>query len=92
MTAPAEPTLLHIPCPKGHELEVPPDMLNQDVLCPHCNTQFRLREKDSVEYKRKREIEIERRDYKRGQVWLNWAIAAAVIVVLGLIIMIAASR
>jgi hypothetical protein len=90
--APAAPTLLHIPCPKGHELEVPPDMLNQEVLCPHCNTQFKLRERDSVEFKRKREIELERRDFKRGQAWLNWAIVAAVIVVLGLIIMIAASR
>ena len=90
--APAEPTLLHIPCPKGHELEVPPDMLNQEVLCPHCNTQFKLRERDSVEFKRKREIELERRDFKRGQAWLNWAIVAAVIVVLGLIIMFAASR
>lgn len=89
--AETEPALLHIPCPNGHELEVPPEMLEQDVLCPHCQTQFRLRSKDSVEHRRKRELEMERREYQRGQAWLNWAIAFAVIVVLGLIIMMFAN-
>src|SRR5437016_1101541 len=36
---PEEPEILHIPCPNGHELETPVDMLDQDVLCPHCNAQ-----------------------------------------------------
>src|SRR5687768_12387862 len=44
--APAEPELLHIPCPNGHELETPLDMLDQEVLCPQCNAQFRLRRKN----------------------------------------------
>jgi DNA-directed RNA polymerase subunit RPC12/RpoP len=84
-----EPDLLHIPCPKGHELEVPRDMLGQEVLCPHCNAQFLLKERDSVESKRRHEEEQARRDIRLGNAWLNWAIIVAVLVVLGLIIMIA---
>jgi hypothetical protein len=64
-------------------------MLGQDVLCPHCQVQFRLREKDSVEYKRRRDQELERRERKAGKMWLNYAIIAAVLVVLGLIVLIA---
>jgi hypothetical protein len=82
---PAEPEILHIACPNGHELETPRDMLNQDVLCPHCNVQFRLREKDSVEYKRRQQQEVERRDRKAGRMWLNYAIVAAVLVVIGIV-------
>lgn len=88
----AEPTsagLLHIPCPKGHELEVPRDMLNQFVECPHCQAQFHLRERDSVEYRKKHAAEQERRWERAGQTWLQWAIIFAVLVVLGLITLIA---
>ena len=66
------------------------DMLDQDVLCPQCNAQFRLRKVDSVEYKRK-QAEAERiREIKAGNFWLNTAIVAAVLVgllILGLIAM-----
>jgi hypothetical protein len=86
---PEEPKLLHIPCPNGHELEVPPDMLEQDVLCPQCKTQFTLREKDSVEYKRHQEQEEERRAKRIEQFWLKLSIGMAIVVVLGLIIMFA---
>lgn len=85
------PPLLHIPCPKGHELEVPPEMLNEDVMCPHCGEQFRLKEKDSVEYKRKRQEEEERRIARAGKLWFNWAIVIAVGVVLFLVFLIAVS-
>lgn len=84
-----EPKLLHIPCPKGHELEVPLDMLNQDVMCPHCGEQFRLRERDSVEFKRKQAELEERRVARAGKLWFNWAIVIAVGIVLFLIILIA---
>lgn len=87
----AEPDLLHIPCPNGHELETPKDMIGQDVLCPHCEVQFRLREKDSVEFKRKKQRDEEIRDRKTGNAWFNWAVVVAVIVLLGLIIMIAST-
>lgn len=83
--------LLHIPCPKGHELEVPRDMLNQFVECPQCQAQFTLRERDSVEFKKKHSAEMERRWEKTGQAWLQWAIIFAVLVVLGLVTLIALS-
>jgi hypothetical protein len=47
--------------------------------------QFRLREKDSVEYKRRRQQDVERRERKAGKMWLNYAIVAAVLVVIGII-------
>jgi Zn finger protein HypA/HybF involved in hydrogenase expression len=88
--APAEPELLHIPCPNGHELETPLEMLDQDVLCPQCNAQFKLRRKDSVEYKRKKELHETLQLERTGSLWLNIAIVAIVFVAIlfiGLIIM-----
>lgn len=90
--APAEPELLHIPCPNGHELETPLDMLDQDVLCPQCNAQFRLKRKNSVEYKKKKELEENIRLEKIGSLWLTWAIVAVVVVVVGLLGLIIASN
>ncbi len=83
--------LLHIPCPQGHELEVPREMLNQFVECPHCQAQFHLRERDSVEYRKKYAADQQRKWDQRGQAWLQWTIILAVIVVLGLITLIALS-
>lgn len=68
--SPKEPRLFHIPCPNGHELETPEDMLNEDVVCPHCYTQFQAREKDSIEYKKRKEREREIREMKTGKMWL----------------------
>ncbi|MBC7856804.1 MAG: hypothetical protein IAF94_25520 [Pirellulaceae bacterium] len=88
--APAEQELLHIPCPNGHELETPLDMLEQEVLCPQCNAQFRLRKKDSVEYKRKKAEAEQLKEIKTGNLWFNIAIVAAVLVgilVMGLVAM-----
>ncbi len=83
-----QPRMLHIPCPNGHELETPEDMLGQEVLCPHCNAQFKLRERDSVEFRRQRAAEFERIHRRKGKNWMNWAIALGVIVVLGVLGMI----
>ncbi len=85
----AGPTMLHIPCPNGHELEVPPDMIGQDAMCPHCGSQFLLREKDSAEAKRRKAQQLELKDYKAGKNWLMWAVIFAVLVLIGLILMIA---
>lgn len=87
-TGEQEEKLLHIPCPNGHVLDTPLDMLGQEVMCPHCEAQFLLREKDSVEYKRRRRLEEERKEQRAGKLWLNWAIVFVVIVVLGLAILI----
>jgi hypothetical protein len=80
--------LLHIPCPNGHELETPREMLGQDVLCPYCQAQFRLREKDSVEHKRRRAEEQARRERRQSRAWFNWSIVALVLVVLGILFLI----
>jgi hypothetical protein len=80
--------LYHVPCPNGHELETPRDMFGQDVLCPHCNVQFTLRESDSVEYRRQRDAQLAARDAARAKLWLNWAIAIAILVGLALVGMI----
>ena len=82
---------LHIPCPNGHELETPPDMLNEDVMCPHCGVQFTLRERDSIEFKRTQREKREREEHETGQKWFTWAIVIAVVIAVGLITMIAVS-
>jgi hypothetical protein len=85
----AGPQMLHIPCPDGHMLETPPEMVGEEVICPHCGRQFTLREKDSVEHKRKKKEERERRDIRAGKRWFTWAVVICAVVVIGLILMIA---
>jgi len=85
----AIPLVHEIPCPKGHILEAPHELLEQYVLCPVCNTRFRLKYKNSLATRRKYEQEMEARDAQSGAFWLKAAIGLAVIVVAGLIFMIA---
>jgi hypothetical protein len=83
-----EEVLLHIPCPNGHELETPPEMIGKRAKCPHCGAEFRLKRELSVEYFRQQEI-LERRQEK---FWFQLAIVAAgfvVVVVLAMIIIVA---
>ena len=75
--------MLHIPCPNGHELETPPDMIGQWVMCPHCHVEFRLRQEKSLEYLRQREVQ----DQKRSEFWFRLSILAAALVVFALLIM-----
>lgn len=80
-----EPRIVRIPCPQGHELQTPMDMVNQDVLCPICNTQFHLRYQDSIEFKEE-QAELRRlKDAQLNQAALKWAIIAAVVVVVGIL-------
>jgi hypothetical protein len=89
---PAAPTeeepkeeLFHIPCPGcGYDLETPKDMLGQDAQCPHCSRQFRLKRRDSREYKEAQE----RKEQEFGRKAVKAAIVAAVIVGLGLATMV----
>lgn len=79
-----EPQIVRIPCPQGHELQTPMDMVQQDVLCPICNTQFHLRYEDSIEFKEE-QAELRRIKAERmNQVALKWSIGSAVAVVLGI--------
>lgn len=84
---PSRERTVHIPCPQGHELETPWDMLGQDALCPICNVQFKLKYELSREF----ETRQKQREYRLGKKWLNWAIAAAILVGLGLLTLVAVS-
>lgn len=81
-------SLLHIPCPNGHELEVPMDMLGQNALCPHCGVEFRLKREKSIEFL----FQQDALDRRRGDFWLKLAIIAAVVVGIVLVIMVAATQ
>src|SRR5262249_34609611 len=77
-------SLVHIPCPNGHELEVPLEMIGHRAACPHCGVQFRLKREDSVEFLHQQEI-IDRR---RGNTWFQIAIIAASFVVMLLLVIV----
>ncbi|HVW36866.1 MAG TPA: hypothetical protein VHB99_06160 [Pirellulales bacterium] len=83
-----EPRIVRIPCPQGHELQTPMDMVNQDVLCPICNTQFHLRYEDSLEFKEEQAELRRRKSEQLNQAALKWSIIAAVVVVLSIVGMI----
>jgi hypothetical protein len=77
--------VVHVVCPSGHELETPRDMLGQDAICPFCQVQFRLKYEDTIEYRKEKMEEIERKERKSAQAWLNWSIGIAIIVILGVV-------
>jgi hypothetical protein len=83
--------VVHVICPSGHELETPREMLGQAAMCPFCQAQFPLRYEDSVEYRKQKAEELERRERKAAKAWLYWSVAAAVVVVLGVILLIVLS-
>jgi hypothetical protein len=85
---PRQRSVLHILCPNGHLLETPREMLGQDAMCPHCQVLFRLRLEDSQEYRREKAERRERREQRLGKAWLHWAIATAVVVVLGIVVLV----
>lgn len=87
--APQGPKLLHIPCPNGHELETPPEMLDQEVLCPQCQARFTLRRKNSVEFKREQEEALMIKEQRTGNTFLKVAIVFAVLIGIGVIALIA---
>jgi hypothetical protein len=76
--------LVHIPCPNGHELDVPLDMIGQRAMCPHCGAEFRLKREKSREYLQQQEI-LERR---RAKFWFQLAILAASFVGVVLVAMV----
>lgn len=79
-------TLLHIPCPNGHVLDVPMDMIGAKAMCPHCRAEFRLRREKSIEFLREQEII----DAKRAKFWFKLAVVAASVVVVVLMVMVLA--
>jgi len=92
LSGPGAFSVVHIACPSGHELETPREMLGQQAMCPYCQVQFVLRFEDSVEHRQRLAQQQEWEEARKGRKWLQLAIAAAAIVVLGLIALIALSR
>jgi hypothetical protein len=91
LTKAADLEIVHIPCPSGHELETPREMLGQEALCPHCNKQFRLRLEKSLEYIREQTEAQRREDLKLGRRWLKIAIVLTTLVVAGLAVLLVLS-
>lgn len=73
-------SVLHIPCPNGHELETPIEMVGLEAYCPYCGDKFKLRNQDSVEHQRQQAII----DARRAQIWLRVAIVTAGLILIGL--------
>lgn len=87
-----EPESLHIPCPQCHQvLEAPLEMLDQQVLCPHCESQFTLERRNSIEFQRRCQQELELRERKAGNAWFNWAIVTVVVVLIFLLFLLLSS-
>lgn len=80
-------SLLHIPCPNGHMLDVPAGMIGTRAMCPHCRVEFRLKREKSIEYQREQEII----DAKRAKFWFKLAIVAAGVVGVVVVFMIIAA-
>ena len=74
------PSIVHIPCPRGHLLETPSEMVGEDAICPFCGTQFHLGYENSLEHKQLKAEEQQRREQRVSRLWLAWSIAAAVLV------------
>ena len=83
--------VVHIPCPNGHQLETPRELLGEDAMCPICQAQFRLCLESSIEYRRHRAEKFEQRERQIGNQWMNAAIIAAVVVLGTVIFLIAAA-
>jgi hypothetical protein len=80
--------LVHVPCPAGHVLETPCEMLGEKALCPFCHAQFDLQLEDSLEYKTQMAEQQERREQKSRQIWFYGVIIATAAIVLMLILLI----
>ena len=83
--------VVHIPCPNGHQLETPREILGEDAMCPICQAQFPLRLENSIEYRRHRAEQFEQRERQIGNQWMNAAIIAAMVVLGAVICLIAAA-
>lgn len=83
--------LLHIPCPKGHILDVDKEMLGERVQCPVCRAVYDLKLENSLEYIQEKLHEEELEEARLGKIWIVRAVIAVVILILFLVILICAS-
>ena len=92
LSGPGQQPIVHIICPSGHSLDTPREMLGQEAICPFCQVQFLLRYEDSVEHGERLARQQEFEEINKGKRWMQLAIAAAVLVVFGLIALMILSR
>ncbi len=83
--------LVHIPCPKGHVLDVDKEMIGQRVQCPVCRAVYDLKLENSLEYIQEKKKAQELEEMRLGKIWIVRAIIAAILCVLFLIVMIFSS-
>ncbi len=83
-----ELNLLHIPCPKGHVLDVDKDMLGERVQCPVCHSVYDLKLENSLEYIRERKAAEDREEARLGKIWIVRAGIAGILLLLFLIFLI----
>ncbi len=71
-----------IPCPSDHIVTVPATLLDEELICPLCNSRFLADVKASVEYA---DDQIERAAYQ----WLVTAIGTVAVLVTASVIALA---
>jgi hypothetical protein len=86
-----EEKMWRVPCPKGHVFRAPESWMGRKMVCPDCNEMFVLQVSDSLERKEELRKRQEREEAKFAKMWLNRAIAAAVLFGLLLVAMIVMS-
>ena len=84
----AAPQLFHIPCPEGHPLETLPEMLGKWAMCPVCGEKFKLERKCSIEFQNEEQQRQARAEAELSRRWLNGAIVAVVLTLLGLALLL----
>lgn len=77
--------LVHIPCPKGHVLDVDREMLGQRVQCPVCRAVYDLKLENSLEFIRQQKAAEELEEARLGKVWIVRAMIAVILLALFLI-------
>ncbi|MFM7137338.1 MAG: hypothetical protein ACKO1M_09780 [Planctomycetota bacterium] len=87
----AEEKKWRVPCPKGHVFRAPESWMGRKMVCPQCNESFILQISDSLEKKEELRRRQEQEEAKFAKMWLNRAIAAAVLFGLLLVAMIVMS-
>jgi hypothetical protein len=77
------PNSFQIPCPNGHALETPPEMLGKFAMCPHCQAKFKLEREHSWEYLAQQRQRQAERDAQLSRISFHCAIVATVLTLLG---------
>ena len=72
---------LHIPCPKGHVLEVPREILGEEVECPYCGEQFLLKRERSFEYINDRYKQETSSEAKVSKEWFTRAMIGVILAI-----------